>query len=129
MSSQDYRVQENRYRQDDFADDPRRERYEDARRYQSGRRDFQGQAGYGRGRDFGPRDEYGRDGDAIGRRWSEPSGRGRYEEEYFGEPSVSITIAAASRVIMGTPNWRAMAAARPVNIKLVVIAEANAIMA
>ena len=84
MSSQDYRVQENRYRPDDFADDPRRERYEDARRYQSGRRDFQGQAGYGRGRDFGPRDEYGRDGDAIGRRWSEPSGRGRYEEEYFG---------------------------------------------
>jgi hypothetical protein len=84
MSSQDYRVQENRYRPDDFADDPRRERYEDARRYQSGRRDFQGQTGYGRGRDFGPRDEYGRDGDAIGRRWSEPSGRGRYEEEYFG---------------------------------------------
>src|SRR5271165_1429363 len=30
---------------------------------------------------------------------------------------------------MGTPNWRAMAAARPVNIKLAVIAEANAIMA
>src|SRR5208283_3076035 len=44
-------------------------------------------------------------------------------------PSVSITIAAASRAIMGTPNWRAMAAARLVNIKLAVIAEANAIMA
>jgi len=84
MSSQDYRVQENRYRPDDFADDPRRERYEDARRYQSRRRDFQGQAAYGRGRDFGPRDDYGRDADNLGRRWGEPSGRGRYEEEYFG---------------------------------------------
>jgi hypothetical protein len=82
MTSQDYRVQESRYRPDDYADEQRR--YDEARRYQSGRRDQQGQAGYGRGRDFGPRDEYGRDADNFGRRWSEPSGHGRYEEEHFG---------------------------------------------
>lgn len=84
MTSQDYRVHESRYRPDDYADDPRRERYEDARRYQSGRRDLQSPAGYARGSDFGPRGDYGRDGENSIRRGGEPSGRGRYEEDYFG---------------------------------------------
>jgi hypothetical protein len=84
MTSQDYRIQEN-HRPDDFADNPQRERYEDARRYQSGRRDFQGQAGYGRGWDFGPRDDYWRDGDNFGRRGGEPYyGRNRLEADYYG---------------------------------------------
>jgi osmotically-inducible protein OsmY len=76
MTSQDYRVQDNRYRPDDFADDPRR--------YQSSRRELPGQAGYGRGRDFGPRELYARDGENIDRRFGEPYGRARFEEDYYG---------------------------------------------
>ncbi len=48
MTSQDYRVQDRSYRPDDFADDPRRDRYDEARRYQSSRRELPGQAGYQR---------------------------------------------------------------------------------
>jgi hypothetical protein len=84
MTSQDYRVQDNRYRPDDFADDPRRDRSEEARRYQSSRRELPGQAGYGRGRDFGPRELYARDGENIDRRFGEPYGRARFEEDYYG---------------------------------------------
>jgi osmotically-inducible protein OsmY len=84
MTTQDYRIQEN-HRQDDYGDDPRRGRYEDTRRYQSVRRDLQeDQAGYGRGRDFGSRDEYWRDADNIGRRGSEVYGRNRLEADYYG---------------------------------------------
>jgi osmotically-inducible protein OsmY len=83
MTSQDYRIQENRYRQDDFADDPRRERYEDARRYQGGRREYQGQVGYGRGREFGLRDDYGRQGEYFGRRPGDLPNYGRPSEEEY----------------------------------------------
>jgi BON domain len=82
MTSQDYRVQDSRYRPDDFADDPRRDRYEESRRYQSSRRELQ--AGYGRGRDFGPREFYARESENSDRRYGEPSGRARFEEDYAG---------------------------------------------
>lgn len=83
MTSQDYRVQDSRYRSDDFADDPRRDRYDEARRYQSSRRELLGPAAYGRGRDFGLR-EFSREGESIDRRYGEPSGRARFEEDYYG---------------------------------------------
>jgi hypothetical protein len=84
MTTQDYPVQDSRYRPDDFANDPRPDRYEEARRYQSNRRELPGQAGYGRGRDFSPREFYARDRENIERRFGEPSGRARFEEEYYG---------------------------------------------
>ncbi len=84
MTSQDYRVQDSRYRPDDFANDPRPDRFEEARRYQSNRRELPGQAGYGRSRDFSPREFYARDGENIERRFGEPSGRARFEEDYYG---------------------------------------------
>jgi hypothetical protein len=41
--------------------------------------------GYGRGRDFGPRDDYWRDGDNFGRRGGEPYyGRNRLQADYYG---------------------------------------------
>lgn len=83
MTSQDYRVQDNRYRSNDLADDPRRDRYDEARSYQSSRRELPGSAGYGRGRDFGLR-EFSREGESIDRRYGDPSGRARFEEEYYG---------------------------------------------
>jgi osmotically-inducible protein OsmY len=84
MTSQDYRVQESRYRPDDYGNDPRRDGFDDGRRYQSHPRELQYQAGYGRGRDFGPRDDYARGEDNYARRGGEPTGRGRFEDEYSG---------------------------------------------
>lgn len=76
MSSQDRRIQENRYRQDEWTDDNRRdysqhENYkgDDSRRYQSERLDLQSNtADYGRGRETGFQDEYARGGEPLGRR-------------------------------------------------------------
>jgi hypothetical protein len=92
MASQDRRIQENRYRQDEWADDNRRDfspregyRGEDARRYQSERQEFQGSpADYGRGREQTYQEGYGRGGEYYGRR--DPYGRTPFQEDY-GERS------------------------------------------
>jgi len=88
MSSQDRRIQENRYRQDEWADDNRRDysqregyRGDDSRRYQSERQDFQGNpADYGRGRENGFQDEYARGGEPLGRR--DLYGRNQFQDDY-----------------------------------------------
>jgi osmotically-inducible protein OsmY len=88
MSSQDRRIQENRYRQDEWADDNRRDysqregyRGDESRRYQSERQDFQGNpADYGRGRENGFQDEYARGGEPLGRR--DLFGRNQFQDDY-----------------------------------------------
>lgn len=102
MASQDSRIQENRYRQDDWADDNRRDyapretyRGEDSRRYNSDRQDFQANpSDYGRSREFRPQEDYGRGGEPYGRRdilGRNQSGqdygdrnRDQYEREQYG---------------------------------------------
>jgi hypothetical protein len=80
MASQDRRIQENRYRPGDWADE--------SRRYQSGRRDFQGGPGdYGRGRELTFREDYARYGDYLGRHPGDLSGRNHFDEEYFVDES------------------------------------------
>jgi len=88
MSSQDRRIQENRYRQDEWADDNRRDysqregyRGDDSRRFQSERQDIQGNpADYGRGREAGFQDEYARGGEPLGRR--DLFGRNQFQDDY-----------------------------------------------
>ncbi|ACB96766.1 BON domain-containing protein [Beijerinckia indica] len=94
MASQDRRLQENRYRQDDWSDHRRdrfgREDYrnDEGRRYRSERQDFQDNPNdYGRGRELTFREDYARNGDYLGRYPGDLSGRNHFDEEYFIDDS------------------------------------------
>ncbi|WP_051955707.1 BON domain-containing protein [Beijerinckia mobilis] len=97
MVSQDRRLQENRYRQEDWSDQ-RRDRFrreEDRnaadRRYRSERPEFQEELNnFGRGRELTFQEDFARNGDYLGRYPGDVSGRNHFDEEYFIDDSQFI---------------------------------------